>query len=70
MRFDIAKLQKVFEIPNKMAEKITSLLQKLRAAISDALISLNLQFGSKRVAYPCKHIEPWAVSIILDAAKV
>ena len=25
--FDIAKLQKVFEIPNKMAEKITSLLQ-------------------------------------------
>ena len=27
MRFDIAKLQKFFELPNKMAEKITSLLQ-------------------------------------------
>lgn len=25
--FDIAKLQKVFELPNKMAEKLTSLLQ-------------------------------------------
>ena len=26
--FDIAKLQKVFDIPKKMAEKLTSLLQK------------------------------------------
>lgn len=51
--FDIAKLQKVFELPNKMAEKITSLLQKNgREVLSHALNSLNLQFGSKRVTYP------------------
>ena len=54
----------------KWQKKLTSLLQNLRAAISHALISLNLQFRPKRVAYPCQHIEPRAVSIILDAAKV